>query len=105
MLQLNHMTKEKRASMRAAVSLPVRWDGSSGRNEARIEDIGLEGCFVNTKGAVQLGETVSLAIKLPTGKWIPMRGKITSYQPGIGFGVAFRTLTETQKIFFGMTAV
>lgn len=98
------MTQEKRANIRATINLPVRWGGLSGRYESRIEDIGLGGCFVNTKGMVQLGESVALVIQLPTGRWIPVRGKITSYQPGIGFGVVF-TLNETAKAVFGMMFV
>jgi hypothetical protein len=99
------MTQEKRASIRAAVNLPVRWDGSSGLHESRIEDIGMGGCFVNTKGMVQLGEPVALQIMLPTGRWVPLRGKITSYQPGIGFGVVFRKLSDADKDVFGMMFV
>jgi hypothetical protein len=99
------MAKEKRTSKRAAVNLPVRWDGSSGLHESRIQDIGLGGCFVNTKGIVQPGEAVALLIKMPTGRWMPMRGKITSYQPGIGFGVVFKTMTEAERTVFGMMFV
>jgi hypothetical protein len=99
------MTKEKRAGVRAGVSLPVRWDGLSGLHESRIEDIGMGGCFVNTKGMVQLGESVSLKIMLPTGRWVPLRGKITSYQPGIGFGVVFHPLSDADKDVFGMMFV
>jgi Tfp pilus assembly protein PilZ len=99
------MTKEKRASIRAAVNFQVRWDGSSGMHESRIEDIGVGGCFVNTKGMVKLGDPVVLQIKLPTGRWIPLRGRITSYQPGIGFGVVFCPLNQAEKNVFGMMFV
>jgi hypothetical protein len=95
------MTKEKRTTSRANVNLTVRWDGSSGLNESRIEDIGLGGCFVSTKGIVQLGQALALHIQLPTGKWVPVRGKIATYQPGIGFGVTFRPLTGSDKAAFG----
>jgi hypothetical protein len=99
------MTQEKRSNLRNVVNLPVKWDGSSGRNEARVEDIGLGGCFVNSKGAVQVGEKVALHIKLPTGKWMPVRGQIATYQPGIGFGVIFKPLTISDKVAFGRVFV
>ena len=99
------MTQEKRSNLRAPVSLSVRWDGASGLHESRVEDIGLGGCFVNTSALVQLGEPVSLHIKLPTGKWMPVRGKIASYQPGIGFGVVFKPLTASDRAAFGLMFV
>jgi len=76
--------------------ISARWDGLAGTQEARIEDLSLGGCFVNTTGRVDVGEVVGVAIKLPSGEWLQLRGAATSYQPGIGFGVMF-TLTDDQK--------
>ena len=66
-------------------------------HQARIEDLGLGGCFVNTTGRVDVGEIVAVQIKLPAGEWLQLRGEVTSYQMGIGFGVLFTFLTHDEE--------
>jgi hypothetical protein len=77
--------------------LPVKWEAMSGSHEARTEDISLSGCFVNTSLRAELAEVASLEIQLPSGEWLPLKGEVTSYQPGIGFGVLFSLLTDDQE--------
>ena len=91
------MTENRRSDERVAINLPVRWDGSSGAHEGRIDDLSLGGCFVNTAGRVDVGEVVVLEIKLPSGEWLQLRGEVTSYQTGIGFGIVFTFLTEEEE--------
>jgi hypothetical protein len=91
------MTKNRRSDDRVSINLPVRWDGLAGDNEGRIEDLSLGGCFVNTSGRVDIGEVVSLEIKLPSGEWLQLRGEVTSYQIGIGFGILFTFLTDEEE--------
>jgi hypothetical protein len=91
------MKENKRSDERVAVNLPARWDGLSGDHQARIEDISMGGCFVNTAGRVDPGEVIVLEIKTPSGDWLQLRGEVTSYQPGIGFGLLFTFLTEDEE--------
>lgn len=91
------MTEERRSDERVSLNLPVRWDGVSGTSEARLEDLSLGGCFVNTGGSVDIGELVGLEINLPSGEPLLLRGEVTSHQPGIGFGVVFPFLTEDEE--------
>lgn len=91
------MTEDRRTDERVSLNLQVRWDGLAGASEARIEDLGLGGCFVNTGGRVDVGELVGLEIKLPGGKALLLRGEVTSYQEGIGFGVVFPFLTDEEE--------
>jgi hypothetical protein len=91
------MTENRRSDERVAINLPVKWDGLSGGHEARIEDLSLGGCFVNTAGRVDPGEIVSLEIKLPSGEWLQLRGEVASSQPGIGFGLLFSFLTDDEE--------
>ena len=90
------MTKNRRSDERVSTNLPARWDGLSGRNEARIEDLSMSGCFVNSKGRVDVGENVGIEIKLPSGEWLPLRGEVASYMAGTGFGVLFTFLTDDE---------
>jgi len=65
-------------------------------HEARVDDLSLGGCFVNTYGQVQLGEHVDLQIQLPSGHWLPLRGIVASYQSGVGFGLSFDSMTDEE---------
>jgi hypothetical protein len=91
------MDKNRRSDERISTNLPARWDGLSGQNEARIEDLSLGGCFVNTRGRVDIGEVVGIEMKLPSGEWLQLRGEVASYMAGTGFGVLFTFLTEDEE--------
>ena len=91
------MTQERRTDKRTPVNLTARWDALSGQHDARIEDIGLGGCFVNAVTRVEIGEIVPLEIKLPSGEWLQLRGEVTSYQEAVGFGLQFTFLTEDEE--------
>lgn len=91
------MDKERRSDERVPTNLPAKWDGLSGGHEARIEDISLGGCFVNTTGRVDIGEVVVLQVKLPSGEWLTLRGEATSIQDGTGFGLNFSFITDEEE--------
>ena|SRR5687767_14252807 len=91
------MVKNRRIDERVPTNLQARWNGIAGTHEARIEDLGMGGCFVNTTGRVDVGEDVGVEIKLPSGKWLKLRGEVCAYQTGIGFGVLFTFLTDDEQ--------
>jgi len=91
------MPDNRRSDERVSLNLSAKWDGISGTHEGRIEDLSLGGCFVNTKGRVDVGEIVTVALRLPSGEWLQLRGEVTSYQLGIGFGVLFSFLTYDEE--------
>lgn len=68
----------------------------SSTHEARVDDISLGGCFVDTVGRVELNEAVDLEIHHPSGEWLSLRGQVMSYQPGVGFGMSFTSLSEDE---------
>ena len=90
-------TQERRTDERVPLNLPARYDGLSGAHDTRIDDIGMGGCFVNTQGRVDLGEVITVEIKLLSGEWLQLRGEVTSYQPGVGFGLVFSFLTDEEQ--------
>jgi len=94
------MPEERRTDQRVPLNLPARYDGLSGRREARVEDISMGGCFVNTHSLVEPGEVITVEIKIPSGEWFQLHGEVTSRQPGIGFGMVFtlRTDEEAQSL-------
>ena len=74
------MGQERRTSQRKRVLLEAKWKSMSRTHEARVDDVSLGGCFVNTYGKVELGEPVDLEIQLPSGEWLPLGGQVASYQ-------------------------
>lgn len=92
------MGDERRADERVGVNLSTRWHGVTGNHEGRVEDLSVNGCFVNTQGAVDVGEIVSLLIKLPSGTWLPLRGKVVSAQQMTGFSLSFSILDEKEQV-------
>ena len=90
------MSDERRSSERKIVNLVAKWDSLSGSYEAKLEDISLSGCFINTTGLADLDEVMNLEVLLPSGEWLPLKGTVTTYQQGIGFGVVFSSLTDEQ---------
>ncbi len=91
------MTEERRSDERVSLNLTARWESLSGTGEARIEDLSLGGCFINTRGQVTIGELIGIDIKLPSGEWLTLRGEVTAAQPGIGFGVVFPFLVDDEE--------
>jgi hypothetical protein len=47
---------------------------------------------------MDLGEIVALEIRKASGDWLPLRGQVISYQPAVGFGVEFDSLTEKKNL-------
>jgi hypothetical protein len=92
------MPNERRSSNRKRLLLEARWESMSGTHEARVDDVSLGGCFVNTVARVELNEAVTVEIQLPSGEWLPLRGHVASYQPGVGFGVSFTSLSESEAV-------
>ena len=91
------MTDDKRNEERRTVNLDVRWDGMTGIYEARLEDISLVGCFINTTGEVEIGQEINLEICLPSGEWMRLSGTVTWHQVAVGFGMRFAPLSEPEQ--------
>jgi len=88
---------ERRNNDRKKVLLEAKWESMSRHHEARVDDVSLGGCFVNTFGHVEINETVELQILLPSGEWLALQGTVASYQPGVGFGMSFQLKGEGEE--------
>ena len=87
---------ERRSSERKKVLLEARWSSISRRHEARVDDVSLGGCFVNTYGHVEINEPIDLEILMPSGDWLALQGVVATYHAGVGFGMSFTSLSEEQ---------
>lgn len=90
------MPEERRSNQRKRLLLEAKWESMSSAHEARVDDVSVGGCFVNTLGRVELNEVVNLELQLPSGQWLPLQGNVVSCQPGVGFGLSFTSLDEKQ---------
>ena len=90
------MSNERRSSQRKRILLEAKWESMSATHEARVDDVSMGGCFVDTFGRVELGEEVDLQIQVPSGAWLALHGRVATFQPGVGFGLSFTSLTEDQ---------
>ncbi len=91
------MENERREDERARVSIEARWEGQSGQHKARVSDLSLGGCFIDTLGKADIGEFIAFAIKQPDGKWLQLRGEVASVDQHVGFSLAFTFLTEDEQ--------
>jgi hypothetical protein len=91
------MENERREDKRARVSIEAWWEGQSGRHEARVSDLSMGGCFIDTLSRAEVGELIVFAIKRPDGKWLQLRGQVASVDEHVGFSLAFTYLTEDEQ--------
>jgi len=79
------------------VSLDVVWHGSAGKYDARMSEISLEGCFIDSMGQEVIGEPITFTVHLPTGPWVMLQGVVIHQEYPIGFEVRFTNLTEENR--------
>jgi len=92
------MSELPRQNNPVVVSLDVVWQGSSGKHDARMSEISIDGCFIDSKTQGRaLGETVEFKVHLPTGPWVALQGELISEEYPIGFGLRFTGLTEETR--------
>ena len=91
------MENERREDRRAHVSIEAWWEGLSGRHEARVSDLSMGGCFIDTLSRAEVGELIVFAIKRPDGRWLQLRGHVASVDEHVGFSLAFTYLTEDEQ--------
>src|SRR6185295_11327888 len=80
------------------VSLDVVWQGSSGKQDARMSEISMDGCFIESKvQARTLGDIVEFKVHVPGGPWVSLQGELVEEDYPIGFSLHFRGLTDGDK--------
>lgn len=81
-----------------AVSLDVVWQGSSSKHDARMSEISMDGCFIDSRVQGRaLGDTVDFKVHLPSGPWVPLHGELINQEYPIGFGLRFTGLTKEAR--------
>src|SRR4028118_2259160 len=87
------------------VSLEVVWQGTAGKFDARMGEISMETCFIESMGQEVLGEMVNFNVQLPTKIWVTLQGEVIYKEYPIGFEVRFTNLTrENQRLLTQVVA-
>lgn len=89
--------EERRSSPRLSVSLDAVWDSANGNHPARITDLSVGGCYLDTVGEIMTGEIVGFRVSLADGDWLYVEGEVRHHTPRKGFGVRFLDLEQQQK--------
>jgi CheY-like chemotaxis protein len=79
------------------VSLDVVWQGTSGKFDARMSEISLDGCFIDSMGQEILNEIIIFKVHLTTGHWITLQGEVVYQEYPIGFEVKFTSLMQENR--------
>lgn len=72
---------------------------ASGNCEARISDISMGGCYIDSIASFRVYENVAFDLVHPNGRSLPFTGEISYVLEGFGFGVRFTDLSEEQTVF------
>lgn len=90
------MDSDRRENNRIAVSLEVKFDGVAQSSGTRISDISAEGCYIETMAYFEVDDIITLEIKMPTGNWLSLKGKIKFRHPNLGLGISFLELSQSE---------
>lgn len=85
------------------VSLDIVIDFTSGKREARVTDLSMGGCFVDSILMVIQGEKIVFRLRIPTGELLKLSGEIAYSLPRFGFGIQFDDLSEEQRFLLEQT--
>jgi CheY-like chemotaxis protein len=80
------------------ISLDVVWQGAAGKFDARMSEISMTGCFVESMGQEIMGETINFKVQLPSGIWwVALQGEVVDREYPLGFEVRFANLTRENR--------
>ena len=79
------------------VSLDVVWQGTAGKFDARLSEISMEGCFIDSLGQEVIGEIINFRVHLPTGPWITLQGQVINQEYPVGFELRFTQISEENR--------
>lgn len=88
-----------RENERVEIVAQVFIDAASGRHEARVSDISVGGCYIDSIFSVKVGEAIRFELVHTDGQRLAFTGEVAYCFEGIGFGVRFTEITDEQKMF------
>lgn len=77
----------------------VQLEFSSGKRSARISDISIGGCYIDTIAQVPVGEGLTIHIESSEAQTMKFSGRVAYVLEGFGFGIEFVDLSDEQRDF------
>ena len=77
----------------------VELEFASGKRSARISDISMGGCYIDTIAQIPIGESLSIDLAATSGESMQFNGKVAYLLDGMGIGVEFTDLTDQHRDF------
>ena len=88
-----------RQNDRFAYLTEVELEFASGKRSARISDISVGGCYIDSISQVPVGEPLTLVVSSSDGQSMQFNGRVAYILEGFGFGVEFVNLSDAQREF------
>ena len=90
---------DKREHQRKEFFAETILEFSSGKYQARISDISLGGCYIDSIASVVEGEAISITLAVGSDEPVRFAGVVAYVLPRFGFGMRFTDLTEEKTSF------
>ena len=84
--------EERREAARVEVdtAIYIFWgETEGGLNSGKITSLSSKGCFVQTKAEAYANQTIFIRMRLPTERWMLLRGEVIHALSKVGFGMRF----------------
>ncbi len=88
--------RERRRYPRVRGPFEGEWAGASGNREARIWDLSIGGCYIDSLNDQRPGEHIDVDIPMPEGH-IHAGGKVVYSTPNQGFAVHFTEVADDDR--------
>lgn len=72
-------------------------ESATGTREARISDISVGGCYIDTIAPLREGDEISFEFENPAGARLRFTGTIAYVLENMGFGIKFTNLSDAHK--------
>lgn len=92
------MGRERRKFHRINVNLPARWEGVSGKGEAKVSSLSFGGCFLLSGAKVDPKELLRIEISIADWEHIYAWGEVVNQAYEIGFAVQFTVIDDRDQV-------
>ena len=72
-------------------------ESMSGRREARISDLSVGGCYIDSIADVNVGEEITFELRSHSAGPVQLQGRVVYVHPGNGFGLSFTSLSDENR--------
>jgi len=91
--------QERRRGERKDLFSEITLHFASGKYQARVSDLSVGGCYVDSIASVAKGDEITLTLTGPSGETKDLSAEIAYTVPGVRFGVSFKNLSPAQFKF------